>query len=1060
MSEAVWGRLFRGTQRARKELSRGRRILFGTIRVLHLLGWGAALFLLGWGASIEARTSYLQSRFFTWFDGGIKYWVAPGASPSIRFPQSGPRDMRLGYAGLSTIIPSLEAHQFQIVHQAQWSSRLDWFVANGGYALYTPKQRTGLTIYDRTSIPLFAASYPERIYDNFNEVPPLVANSLISIEDHDLFDMTNPQRDPAVAWNRFILASGGRIAGLINHSWQRGGASTLATQIVKFNDSPGGRTGGVGEKLRQMVTAAADAYQNGPDTTAARREILVTYLDSTPLASRPGYGEVIGIPEALWVWYGTDLAEANAVLTQPAPTAQALARQGEIYRQVLSLILAGQRPAYYLVQDREALETLTDAYLRKLGHDGVIPAPLRDAALASRLEFRDALPPPAQFSFVGNKATDWLQTELLSLLSLQNLWSLDRYDLTAYSTIDEAAQQRVTNVLTRLGDPAYDQSLGLFGHLMLQPGNNPAPINWSFVLYERGANANYVRVHADSLNQPFDINSGAKLQLGSTAKLRTLITYLDIMVALHKELATTPTPELLHIAATAPDNLTRWAAGYLAGTNDRALQPMLDAAMQQTYSASPATFFTGGGENSFGNFEPWENTLNPTVEYAFENSINCAFIRILRDIRDYYIAQSGVDKAQLLSDPDDEGRVAYLDRFAAQEGRRYLHGFYTSYKGLTPSQAVEKLAGHTAPMASHLADLFLAINPNAGQAAMTAFLQAHMPKQAFAELTADRLSQLYGEFAGGKLSLNDAGYIANVHPLEIWLVIYLQTHPTATWNDVAAASGDVILKSYAWLLKPDKTFQQNVRIDTLIEQDTFKLIWQDWHRQGYPFDHLVPSLGTAIGASGDRPDALADLMGIILNNGVRLPTVDLDRLNFADSTPYQTDLASQGTPQQVMDPAVAQTVRQALLGVVQNGTASGVAGAYRAPDGNLIQVGGKTGSGDNRYHIYGPGGVLRGERVVDRTATFVFFLGDHFFGTVTAYVPGPQAAGFSFDSAMSVQLLKELQPQLAPLLWPSKSTAMHVAASATSKPATQNEGHDTVASSEKAAAPTNSQALK
>jgi len=42
------------------------------------------------------------------------------------------------------------------------------------------------------------------------------------------------------------------------------------------------------------------------------------------------------------------------------------------------------------------------------------------------------------------------------------------------------------------------------------------------MLYERGAERNYLRIHADSLNSPFDINSGAKLILGSTAKLRTL----------------------------------------------------------------------------------------------------------------------------------------------------------------------------------------------------------------------------------------------------------------------------------------------------------------------------------------------------------------------------------------------------------------------------------------------------------------------------------------------------------------------------------------------------------
>ena len=218
------------------------------------------------------------------------------------------------------------------------------------------------------------------------------------------------------------------------------------------------------------------------------------------------------------------------------------------------------------------------------------------------------------------------------------------------------------------------------------------------------------------------------------------------------------------------------------------------------------------------------------------------------------------------------------------------------------------------------------------------------------------------------------------------------------------------------MFKPDKTFQQNVRIVTLLEQDAFSRILQDWKRQGYPFDRLVPSLGTAIGASGDRPDALARLMGIVLNDGVQVPTVDLERLNFADGTPYQTDFATQPNRQQALDPAVARTVRQVLLGVVRNGTASLISGVYQTADGNVIPVGGKTGSGDNRYHIYGPLGALRGERVVDRTATFVFYLGDRFFGTLTAYVPGPRAADFTFTSAMSVQLLKALKPQLDPLL--------------------------------------------
>ena len=55
-------------------------------------------------------------------------------------------------------------------------------------------------------------------------------------------------------------------------------------------------------------------------------------------------------------------------------------------------------------------------------------------------------------------------------------------------------------------------------------------------------------------------------------------------------------------------------------------------------------------------------------------------------------------------------------------------------------------------------------------------------------------------------------------------------------------------------------------------------------------------------------------------------------------------------------------------------------------------------------------------RVVDRTATFVFFLGDKFYGTLTAYVPGTDAASFHFTSALAVQLLKVLEPELRPLI--------------------------------------------
>lgn len=90
-------------------------------------------------------------------------------------------------------------------------------------------------------------------------------------------------------------------------------------------------------------------------------------------------------------------------------------------------------------------------------------------------------------------------------------------------------------------------------------------------------------------------------------------------------------------------------------------------------------------------------------------------------------------------------------------------------------------------------------------------------------------------------------------------------------------------------------------------------------------------------------------------------------------------------------------------------------------DGTPLPIGGKTGTGDNRAYRFTKGGGAIESRVLDRTATFVFFLGNRFFGTVTAYVPSEAAGHYHFSSALAVQLLRALQPQLQPLLGTAKN---------------------------------------
>jgi hypothetical protein len=82
----------------------------------------------------------------------------------------------------------------------------------------------------------------------------------------------------------------------------------------------------------------------------------------------------------------------------------------------------------------------------------------------------------------------------------------------------------------------------------------------------------------------------------------------------------------------------------------------------------------------------------------------------------------------------------------------------------------------------------------------------------------------------------------------------------------------------------------------------------------------------------------------------------------------------------------------------------------------VIALGGKTGTGDQRFDVYGAGHRLIESRYVNRSATFVFNIGERFFGSMTAYVHGPESAHYDFTSALPVQLLVTLAPSLMPMI--------------------------------------------
>jgi len=456
---------------------------------------------------------------------------------------------------------------------------------------------------------------------------------------------------------------------------------------------------------------------------------------------------------------------------------------------------------------------------------------------------------------------------------------------------------------------------------------------------------------------------------------------------------------------------------------------MLEAALERKYSGSTGeSFFTGGGVHHFENFEKWENGANMTVSQAFQNSVNLVFIRLMRDIVNYYRFRVPGASPDVFNS-GDPAREVYLQRFADQEGRLFESRFYEKYRGLTPDQSLKALVRGSVNLTPlRAAVIYRSVRPQASLPEFSAFLAANLPKEAMLKVQPDKLYEKYGP---DKFDLKDRGYLAHVHPLELWLLNYREQHPGADLREILAKSAADRQTVYHWLFNSEHKAGQDNRIRTLLEEDAFKLIHKAWKRQGYPFDSLVPSYATTIGVSGDTPAALADLMGILVNDGVRNPVLKIDQLHFGQDTPTETVVTHDLAPgQPTLSPLIAALVRKELVGVVENGTGRRAHGGIVLPGGRLIPVGGKTGTGDNRLESFSAHGALIGSKVTSRTATFVFMIGDRFYGTILAFVPGPKAASYGFTSALAVQIFKDLAPQWKTLLQPPKSQPADLASNA------------------------------
>jgi membrane peptidoglycan carboxypeptidase len=953
----------------------------------------------------EHRTSAIQAWVLSRWGRLASFTVAPGASPEVVYPSEGPYDERLGYTRIADFRRRLEDGGFETVEQARFSAPLARLVRLGISPPFSEPADEGLEIRDARGEPLYDFVRRRARFERFENVPLPLLRTLSYLEDRRVGEPGDPRRNPAVDWGRLVTASARYVGHSIGLPVRREGGSTLATQMEKYRHSEGGRTDSPVDKLRQMTAASLRAYREGPDTSEARRRLVVDYLDSIPLAAAPGYGEVHGLGEGLRVWFGVELDDLRAAMEQPGIDD----REAEMFKRAVALLVAVRAPTQLLVRNRDRLIQLVDSYLRLMQRDGVASEELLDRALAVPLVFPAVEPPTPPPPLAEGKATAAVRRKLMSALGVPDLYRLDRLHIEATTPLDGELQERTVELFRDLAEADFVAAQGLRAPRLLDRGD-PSRVVYSLLLLESTERGNVVRVHADSLGTPFDVNAQTMLELGSTAKLRTLVHYLEIVADLHASLSDPSGPAPGGLGREPRDPITRWAIDTWRRSRGIDLEGFLDRALERRYSASPhERFYTGGGVHVFHNFDPDDNARVPTVREAAVRSTNLAFVRLMRDLALYHQARLPYDAGAILDGGDAQGRRAMLQAVADQESRAALERAWRRFHGVAPEALTARLLGSSARSAKKLAIVYFAWHPDGDESGLRDWLREQGVPRTRKEVA--RLARAYGS---RPLGLADAAWLADLAPLDLWCAGHLRRAPGSSWDETLAAADDARSASMAWLFRTRNRRAQDLRLRTRFEQDAFEAVASAWKRLGFPFGRLVPSYASAIGSSADRPAALADLMGILVNDGVRRPSILLDEIRLAPHTPYYVALRTSAVPgERVISAQVARAVRAVLEGVVENGTARRLRGAFVGADGAVIPAGGKTGSGENRRGTFTPAGRRVASDALNRTAAFTFFVGDRHFGVITASVDGPASANYRFTSALPCAVLRLLAPDIA-----------------------------------------------
>ena len=941
--------------------------------------------VLGLGL-LEVKTSYLSSKYLHDIAKQATYKLVDHPVPTAVYPTHGPLNERYGYTKIPDWLSKLDSN-YEVVAQTVLSKKHKKLVRSHINPIYDPKSGATFSILDQNQQVVYEKT--PLMFDSLDDVPPILIQTLTFIENQELLNTNFRYANPVIEIDRLAYATylyGKNI--LTKNTAKTAGGSTLATQMEKYNFSENGMTHGGYDKIIQIISASLRTYKDSRDTTTQRSKILLDYLNSVPLGAAKYYGEVRGFPEALSIFYNVDLDSELKTLESTNSNQPYTREQLEALNRMLQLILTIRNPNY--LDKPEYIQELKLTYIQLLVNEHI----LHSSALSlinnyepkqdHKLEERD---------FISQKAQDHVRSRTAQLLKL-TYPEMDKLDLTVESTINLNLQQKITDFFVNLKDESFIQEHN-FRQDKLLDHTDKDQVTYSIVLYELENGSAKLRATYDNIDKPFEFNSGGKVELGSTAKLRVIISYLESFVQAYQE------KKQGKLEATDP------ISQFVRSSHANSLDELLGDALDRKFSANPnQVFFTGGGAHKFHNFKKEDNSQIVPLRDALKRSINLPFVRTLKEVVEFKMRRS--EDYQRLLQSDEEVRQKLLERFVQQESAVFLRKFYKALQTKTNiSEFVvnELTRNHVAATAVliYLEDIK---DPQVLLSRLSSLGYALNPKQQ------KRVVNILQSYNKDIYDLNDLGYLARLHPILLYAAKTMQNNPNISFKQLFDQSYDARMLSYKWLLDTKRPHKQDIRIYSILEAQVFESILKDWNKLGYDFDFIVPSLATALGSSGDKPIFLARLVGIVLNNGRSIDEHRVSKLHFAEGTPFETIVQRKPQPsKQLITQEVTKHVRILLDSVVESGTAIRAKNSFKN-----LKVGGKTGTGDNRLETVDSAGNVLNSTALSRTATFVFHIGDHWFGSISVYVDEDQASNSTFTSSLAVSIFNLLAQEISPII--------------------------------------------